>query len=65
MTGMRQILRGGLDPEVSSGSGRRVIRGGNWRSTAENVRSAYRIGANLETRNSAVGFRVAAVPVRK
>jgi serine/threonine protein kinase/formylglycine-generating enzyme required for sulfatase activity len=54
---------GGTDPEVSSGANRRVIRGGNWRSAAEDVRSAYRTGASLGTRSSAIGFRVVAVPV--
>jgi len=56
---------GGTDPERSSGSGTRVVRGGNWRSSAVNIRSAYRTGGNLGMRSSTVGFRVAVVALNK
>jgi serine/threonine protein kinase/formylglycine-generating enzyme required for sulfatase activity len=56
-------LPGGPDPEVASGSGRKCIRGGNWRSTAEDLRSAARSSTNVGMRSSAIGFRVVAVLV--
>ncbi|MGE3852293.1 MAG: SUMF1/EgtB/PvdO family nonheme iron enzyme [Planctomycetota bacterium] len=38
----------------------RVLKGGNWRSSATNARSAYRTGAGPESSTNYVGFRPAA-----
>ena len=43
--------------EDSSSSGR-VVRGGSWYGSAWNCRSAYRLGLDLDLRNSAIGFRL-------
>ncbi|HET7359881.1 MAG TPA: formylglycine-generating enzyme family protein [Rhodanobacteraceae bacterium] len=44
---------------VNPGCGQRVLRGGSWGSAPEQVRSAYRLGADASTRSGRVGFRVA------
>lgn len=36
-----------------------VVRGGSWGSAPDQVRSAFRLGAPSDTRNSRVGFRMA------
>jgi formylglycine-generating enzyme required for sulfatase activity len=46
---------------VNPGCARRVLRGGSWGSAPEQVRSAYRFGADVATRSGRVGFRVARV----
>lgn len=46
-------------PWVNEGCARRVIRGGSWASTPDQLRSAFRIGANADFRSARVGFRVA------
>jgi formylglycine-generating enzyme required for sulfatase activity len=43
---------------VNPGCRVRVVRGGSWGSSPEQVRSAYRLGANGDTRSGRVGFRV-------
>jgi formylglycine-generating enzyme required for sulfatase activity len=44
---------------VNPGCTQRVLRGGSWGSAPEQVRSAYRLGADASTRSGRVGFRVA------
>jgi formylglycine-generating enzyme required for sulfatase activity len=44
---------------VKPGCTQRVLRGGSWGSAPEQVRSAYRLGADASTRSGRVGFRVA------
>jgi formylglycine-generating enzyme required for sulfatase activity len=44
---------------VNPGCAQRVVRGGSWGSSPEQVRSAYRLGADASTRSGRVGFRVA------
>ncbi|TCV97529.1 formylglycine-generating enzyme required for sulfatase activity [Luteibacter rhizovicinus] len=46
------------DAWVNPGCGRRVVRGGSWGSAPDMVRSAYRQGADAQTRSARVGFRV-------
>ncbi|MET3650898.1 SUMF1/EgtB/PvdO family nonheme iron enzyme [Dyella japonica] len=43
---------------VNPGCGSRVVRGGSWGSSPEQVRSAYRQGADASVRSGRVGFRV-------
>jgi formylglycine-generating enzyme required for sulfatase activity len=43
---------------VNPGCGVRVIRGGSWGSSPEQVRSAYRQGGDAGVRSGRVGFRV-------
>lgn len=61
-------LPGGRDPEAqpedSAQGSLRVRRGGCWCFSAENCRSAERIGDAQTIRSSCVGFRVALCPVR-
>ncbi len=57
-------LPGGRDPVVVSKASIRVCRGGCWLLGQSSCRSAVRSGGSPDNRNSAVGFRVAAVPVR-
>ena len=57
-------LPGGTDPEATAGASTRVLRGGGWRSTADDCRSAFRNGANPTNRNPAWGFRIALVKTR-
>jgi formylglycine-generating enzyme required for sulfatase activity len=54
-------LPGGTDPEATAGGSTRVLRGGGWRSTADDCRSAFRNGANPTNRNPAWGFRIALI----
>ncbi|MGN6520988.1 MAG: SUMF1/EgtB/PvdO family nonheme iron enzyme [Dokdonella sp.] len=44
---------------VNPGCERRVVRGGSWGSDPDQVRSAFRIAARIDTRSARVGFRVA------
>ncbi len=46
---------------ASSGDNR-VNRGGSWKNSADNCRSANRNNNNPENRNNNVGFRVARRP---
>ena len=43
---------------INPGCGTRVIRGGSWGSSPDQVRSAYRQGAGASVRSGRVGFRV-------
>jgi len=43
---------------VNPGCGVRVVRGGSWGSSPDQVRSAYRQGAEASVRSGRVGFRV-------
>lgn len=43
---------------VNPGCGSRVVRGGSWGSSPEQVRSAYRQGVDASVRSGRVGFRV-------
>ena len=43
---------------VNPGCSVRVVRGGSWGSSPEQVRSAYRQGADASVRSGRVGFRV-------
>jgi formylglycine-generating enzyme required for sulfatase activity len=43
---------------INRGCTERVIRGGSWASAPDQVRSAFRIGAEPETTSARVGFRV-------
>jgi len=43
---------------LNPGCGVRVVRGGSWGSSPEQVRSAYRQGADGNVRSARVGFRV-------
>jgi formylglycine-generating enzyme required for sulfatase activity/serine/threonine protein kinase len=58
-------LPGGADPEVTIGGPMRALRGGGWRSTAEDCRTPFRQGANPGNKNPAWGFRIAAVRTGK
>lgn len=51
-------LKGGTDPLGTVGSGR-MLRGGGWKSDAEDCRSADRDWGDPDARNSILGFRVA------
>lgn len=44
---------------VNPGCERHVVRGGSWGSDPDQVRSAFRLAANADTRSARVGFRVA------
>jgi formylglycine-generating enzyme required for sulfatase activity len=44
---------------VNPGCARRVVRGGSWGSAPDQVRSAYRLGVQADSRSARVGFRVA------
>ncbi|MDW8479728.1 MAG: formylglycine-generating enzyme family protein [Xanthomonadales bacterium] len=46
-------------PWVNEGCNRRVVRGGSWASTPDQLRSAFRLGVNADFRGARVGFRVA------
>jgi formylglycine-generating enzyme len=52
-------LPGGRDPEVSTGSAYRVLRGGSWSDTADNCQSAYRGQGSPDFESYDLGFRVA------
>lgn len=58
-------LPGGVDPEVKEEAANRAFRGGSWCTGTPTVRLAYRhsTGVRPGARSSALGFRVAAVPV--
>jgi formylglycine-generating enzyme required for sulfatase activity len=43
---------------INPGCDTRVIRGGSWGSSPDQVRSAYRQGADATVRSGRVGFRV-------
>lgn len=43
---------------INPGCERRVIRGGSWGSSPEQVRSAYRLSVPADARSARVGFRV-------
>ncbi len=43
---------------INPGCSTRVLRGGSWGSSPEQARSAWRQGANADTRSGRVGFRV-------
>lgn len=43
---------------VNPGCGIRVVRGGSWGSSPDQVRSAYRQGADATVRSGRVGFRI-------
>jgi sulfatase modifying factor 1 len=58
-------LTGGTDPQGPSQGTFRVVRGGNWASTANDCRSAVRQGFGPHRGNANMGFRVAAVPSAK
>lgn len=45
-------------PWVNRGCDRRVIRGSSWGSSPQQSRSAFRAGANADTRTARTGFRV-------
>jgi formylglycine-generating enzyme required for sulfatase activity len=47
------------DPNGSATGSRRVVRGGGWRNSAVNCRSAVREGIDPSERRGNVGFRVA------
>jgi formylglycine-generating enzyme required for sulfatase activity len=55
-------LSGGTDPNETSGSPNRVLRGGSWTAMASNCRLAYRGWRTPDNRADWLGFRVAAVP---
>ncbi|MGQ0636586.1 MAG: formylglycine-generating enzyme family protein [Planctomycetaceae bacterium] len=55
---------GGRDPLVTTEYSRVAQRGGGWNNPASFCRSALRSNGPRATRNAAVGFRVALVPVR-
>lgn len=44
---------------VNPGCAERVVRGGSWGSAPDQVRSAFRLAAPVDTRSARVGFRVA------
>lgn len=46
------------DPMGPSTGAHRIIRGGCWASSAQYLRSAYRIGSAPDYRNSVIGFRL-------
>lgn len=46
---------------VNPGCQDRVVRGGSWGSAPDQVRSAYRLGAEADIRSGRVGFRVVRV----
>ncbi len=52
--------RDGLAWREESGGdcGRRVVRGGSWRTRPGNLHSAYRLGLNTVDRGSFIGFRL-------
>jgi formylglycine-generating enzyme required for sulfatase activity len=43
---------------VNPGCSTRVVRGGSWGSSPEQVNSAYRQGADASVRSGRVGFRI-------
>jgi formylglycine-generating enzyme required for sulfatase activity len=49
----------GADPVATSGSVRRVLRGGFWNEIRWNCRAGYRFGCEPELPGLDVGFRVA------
>jgi formylglycine-generating enzyme required for sulfatase activity/serine/threonine protein kinase len=59
--GYAKDLPGGTDPEVSTDGQMRVLRGGGWRSNADDCRSSFRQGASSAARNATWGFRIVAV----
>jgi formylglycine-generating enzyme required for sulfatase activity len=56
-------LPGGRDPDVTTASPRRSVRGGGFNSAASNSRSAFRGKQTPDNRWPARGFRVALSPV--
>jgi formylglycine-generating enzyme required for sulfatase activity len=54
-----EMLPGGENPVVRSGSSVRIFRGGSWLNGAANCRSAYRLGDSAIARYAFIGFRVA------
>ncbi len=55
----------GDDPATPSILDRKVLRGGNWRFTADACRSAFRFPIHPANRNRQIGFRIALCEVRK
>ena len=54
-----EMLPGGVDPEVTSGSLYRVYRGGGWFIDAPGCRSAFRLWDSPSDQSLGYGFRVA------
>jgi formylglycine-generating enzyme required for sulfatase activity len=52
------------NPVIGDGTDR-VIRGGSWSSSKEEVRCTYRIGSPPEKRSNDIGFRLVMMPVKK
>jgi formylglycine-generating enzyme required for sulfatase activity len=46
------------DPQGASSGANRVVRGGNWSSSAQNMRSAFRFNYSPDDRNNTIGFRI-------
>ena len=63
--GYRQQLPGGDNPAVSAVDSNRLGRGGSWLDSADTCRSASRGVSESNSKNSALGFRVARVPTLK
>jgi len=53
----RRAPRGG-DAWVNPGCRMRVVRGGSWASSPAQTRAAWRVGADADTTNARIGFRV-------
>lgn len=51
-----------VDPVKVFWTSNKVCRGGSWRSTAEDCRSAHRFAARHSGRNGGIGFRLALAP---
>lgn len=58
-------LPGGQDPEIATGKAFRSVRGGFWRLTARDCRSAYRGKYNPGQSAHFLGFRVARIPTNR
>ncbi|MGH1364909.1 MAG: SUMF1/EgtB/PvdO family nonheme iron enzyme [Calditrichia bacterium] len=51
-----------VDPQGPSNGSSRIVRGGSWRNSAQDCRSANRNRGNPDDRNNGVGFRLVFVP---
>jgi formylglycine-generating enzyme required for sulfatase activity len=59
----QEMLPGGIDPEVTTGSPYRVYRGGAWFVDAPGCRSAFRLWDSPSDQSLGYGFRVALCPI--
>jgi formylglycine-generating enzyme required for sulfatase activity len=60
-----QTIRGGVNPEVTTGGSERAVRGGSWNDNPTACRCSDRFGSSPSRGYVNLGFRVALCAVRQ